>query len=206
MDHFSHLFKSDHHSCSESSIGQNDDSPRISLQGNPEVLAQLNMINLTQKDLELIAGLRPVVVEQIEQITASFYEAILHVDSLKEIITSHTTVNRLRQTLSSHLIEMFDGRIDEAFVEKRMRIAMVHQKSGCPRSGIWARFKICSAPCCASSIVCKALTRTAPVWHRLSPSCSASNSSWFWKRTSIRRGWRSNGRKRLSNTRRFTTI
>ncbi|MED3923419.1 protoglobin domain-containing protein, partial [Priestia aryabhattai] len=59
--------------------------------GNPEVLAQLNMINLTQKDLELIAGLRPVFVEQIEQITASFYEAILHVDSLKEIITSHTT-------------------------------------------------------------------------------------------------------------------
>ncbi|WHX28363.1 putative bifunctional diguanylate cyclase/phosphodiesterase [Brevibacillus agri] len=141
MDHFSHLFKSDHHSCSESSIGQNDDSPRISLQGNPEVLAQLNMINLTQKDLELIAGLRPVVVEQIEQITASFYEAILHVDSLKEIITSHTTVNRLRQTLSSHLIEMFDGRIDEAFVEKRMRIAMVHQKIGLPSKWYMGSFQ-----------------------------------------------------------------
>ncbi|GEB34925.1 hypothetical protein BPA01_45050 [Brevibacillus parabrevis] len=115
MEHFSH-----------------DDFSRISLEGNPEVLAQMNMINLTQRDLELIAGLRPLVVAQIEHITASFYEAILHVDSLKEIITSHTTVNRLRQTLSNHLIEMFDGYIDEAFIEKRMRIAMVHQKIGLP--------------------------------------------------------------------------
>ncbi|KQL50205.1 hypothetical protein AN963_09210 [Brevibacillus choshinensis] len=90
------------------------------------------MINLTSNDLELIANFRPVIVSQIERITASFYESILHVDSLNQIITKFTTVDRLRQTLSNHLIEMFEGHIDSAFIKKRLKIAMVHQKIGLP--------------------------------------------------------------------------
>lgn len=163
MDHFSHLPKNDRHSCSKSSVPQNDDSPGISLKGNPEVLAQMNMIDLTQKDLELIAELRPVVVAQIEQITASFYESILHVDTLKEIITSHTTVNHLRQTLSHHLMEMFNGRIDEAFIEKRMRIATVHKKIGLPSKWYMGAFQ---------NLLCT-LLRIVDGLQGIRPDCSA---------------------------------
>ncbi|MED1949505.1 putative bifunctional diguanylate cyclase/phosphodiesterase [Brevibacillus centrosporus] len=109
-----------------SAIGQ------ILLDDHPEVLSQIQMINMTSKDLELIAKLRPVVVSQIDRITSSFYEAILDVDSLKQTVTKFTTVERLRQTLSNHLIEMFAGKIDSAFIEKRLKIAMVHQKIGLP--------------------------------------------------------------------------
>ncbi|MFJ9499630.1 putative bifunctional diguanylate cyclase/phosphodiesterase [Brevibacillus centrosporus] len=109
-----------------SAIGQ------ILLDDHPEVLSQIQMINMTSKDLELIAKLRPVVVSQIDRITSSFYEAILDVDSLKQTVTKFTTVERLRQTLSNHLIEMFEGKIDSAFIEKRLKIAMVHQKIGLP--------------------------------------------------------------------------
>ncbi|WP_301168829.1 EAL domain-containing protein [Brevibacillus nitrificans] len=109
-----------------SAIGQ------ILLDDHPEVLSQIQMINMTSKDLELIAKLRPVVVSQIDRITSSFYEAILDVDSLKQTVTKFTTVERLRQTLSNHLIEMFSGKIDLAFIEKRLKIAMVHQKIGLP--------------------------------------------------------------------------
>ncbi|GED34755.1 EAL domain-containing protein [Brevibacillus centrosporus] len=109
-----------------SAIGQ------ILLDDHPEVLSQIQMINMTSRDLELIAKLRPVVVSQIDRITSSFYEAILDVDSLKQTVTKFTTVERLRQTLSNHLIEMFEGKIDSAFIEKRLKIAMVHQKIGLP--------------------------------------------------------------------------
>lgn len=121
-----HSDRNERASMHTSSVG------RIVLEDHPEVLSQMQMINLTSKDLELIATFRPVIVSQIERITASFYESILHVDSLKQIVTKFTTVDRLRQTLSNHLIEMFEGHIDSAFIEKRLKIAMVHQKIGLP--------------------------------------------------------------------------
>ncbi|MGG3882696.1 protoglobin domain-containing protein [Brevibacillus panacihumi] len=82
--------------------------------------------------MSLISAFRPVIISRIEQITSSFYESILRVDKLKEIITKHTTVERLRLTLSNHVIEMFSGKIDEAFIQKRLKIALVHQKIGLP--------------------------------------------------------------------------
>nr|WP_236707908.1 EAL domain-containing protein [Brevibacillus choshinensis] len=118
--------------CNERDSNHTSSVGRIVLDDHPEVLSQMQMINLTSNDLELIANFRPVIVSQIERITASFYESILHVDSLNQIITKFTTVDRLRQTLSNHLIEMFEGHIDSAFIKKRLKIAMVHQKIGLP--------------------------------------------------------------------------
>ncbi|MED4582462.1 EAL domain-containing protein [Brevibacillus choshinensis] len=118
--------------CNERESNHTSSVGRIVLDDHPEVLSQMQMINLTSNDLELIANFRPVIVSQIERVTASFYESILHVDSLNQIITKFTTVDRLRQTLSNHLIEMFEGHIDSAFIEKRLKIAMVHQKIGLP--------------------------------------------------------------------------
>ncbi|MFS0555970.1 putative bifunctional diguanylate cyclase/phosphodiesterase [Brevibacillus sp. 179-C9.3 HS] len=134
MQKASHSSKQISAACCQPSLPRADNSAsaRILIEGNTEVLAQMNMINLTEEDLQLIADFRPVIETEIEQITASFYESILHVDSLKQIVMEHTTVERLRQTLSNHLIEMFDGRIDSAFIDKRLKIAMVHQKIGLP--------------------------------------------------------------------------
>ena len=109
-----------------------ENSGYISISGNTDIILQMNMIHLTEEDLSLISAFRPVIVSRIEQITSSFYESILHVGKLKEIITKHTTVERLRLTLSNHLIEMFSGKIDEAFIQKRLKIALVHQKIGLP--------------------------------------------------------------------------
>ncbi|CAI8720217.1 diguanylate cyclase [Brevibacillus sp. IT-7CA2] len=132
MQKSSNSSKENNAACCQPSILPADDSARILIEGNTEVIAQMNMINLTEEDLQLIAAFRPVIETEIEQITSSFYESILHVDSLKQIVMEHTTVERLRQTLKNHLIEMFDGRIDPAFIEKRLKIAMVHQKIGLP--------------------------------------------------------------------------
>ncbi|NTU18735.1 diguanylate cyclase [Brevibacillus sp. HB1.2] len=132
MQKSSNSSKENSAACCQPSISPADDSARILIEGNTEVIAQMNMINLTEEDLQLIAAFRPVIETEIEQITSSFYESILHVDSLKQIVMEHTTAERLRQTLMNHLIEMFDGRIDPAFIEKRLKIAMVHQKIGLP--------------------------------------------------------------------------
>jgi heme-based aerotactic transducer len=91
---------------------------------------QLEMIELTHRDLAILAQLKPWVEEKIDWIVGRFYETLEKEPSLFEIIHRHSSVERLKKILTKHVIEMFDGRIDEEFIEKRTRIALTHLKIG----------------------------------------------------------------------------
>ncbi|MDR6550893.1 protoglobin domain-containing protein [Paenibacillus qinlingensis] len=97
---------------------------------DPVILKQLEMIDLTLDEVRCIQSVQPLVRLYIEDIVDGFYQTITGVESLQAIITSNSTVERLRQTLKSHLIEMFSGRIDEEYLQKRMRVADVHSRIG----------------------------------------------------------------------------
>ncbi|SFA53083.1 heam-based aerotactic trancducer [Parageobacillus thermantarcticus] len=94
------------------------------------VNTQLEMIELTHRDLAILTQLKPWVEEKIDWIVSRFYETLEKEPSLFEIIHRHSSVERLKKTLTTHVIEMFEGRIDEAFIEKRTRIAVTHLKIG----------------------------------------------------------------------------
>ena len=93
-----------------------------------ERLQQLELVNLTEHDLQLIKRLKPYIEERVVDIVQEFYKALENVPTLREVIEIHSTSERLRQTLRHHIMEMFEGRIDEAFIEKRRRVAMMHVK------------------------------------------------------------------------------
>lgn len=95
---------------------------------NNERLKQLELVNLTEQDLQLIKRLKPYVEESVVEVVEQFYEAVENVPTLKEVIQLHSSSERLRHTLRDHIIEMFEGRIDEAFIEKRRRLGMMHVK------------------------------------------------------------------------------
>ena len=95
-----------------------------------DIAEQLRMIDLHEEDVRLLKAIQPLISEHIEEITFSFYDKVLGVPVLERIIREHSTVERLRQTLRNHLIEMFSGRIDQAFIDKIMRIAQIHEKIG----------------------------------------------------------------------------
>lgn len=88
------------------------------------------MIDLTDEDLWVLSRLKPLVTEHIETIVTRFYKNLEHENSLMEIIHDHSSVDRLKKTLTIHIQEMFSGVIDEAFLEKRIRIAHVHLRIG----------------------------------------------------------------------------
>ena len=95
---------------------------------NNERLKQLELVNLTERDLQLIKRLKPYVEDSVVEVVKQFYDAVENVPTLKEVIQLNSSSERLRHTLRDHIIEMFEGRIDEAYIEKRRRVGMMHVK------------------------------------------------------------------------------
>ncbi|MFF5994145.1 globin-coupled sensor protein [Lysinibacillus sp. KU-BSD001] len=93
-------------------------------------LLQLKIIDLTVEDLHRVRAIKPYVEVHIKEVVDAFYETIESVPEFYNIINEHTTSERLHQTLRHHIIEMFDGRIDHAFLEKRARVSLMHVRIG----------------------------------------------------------------------------
>lgn len=102
----------------------------LEIEGEQEINEQLRMIDLSASDIELLHQMKPFIKKRIEWITSTFYQSVLDVPKLTEIIIKHSTVERLKMTLQEHLLDMFSGNIDQEFISKRLRIAKVHKKVG----------------------------------------------------------------------------
>lgn len=95
-----------------------------------ELNEQMKMIGLTPGDLELMRSIRERMEPHMGIITDRFYQSVVDVEKLRETIVQHSTIDRLKQTLRNHLLEFFNGKVDEAYVSKRLKIAQVHKAVG----------------------------------------------------------------------------
>lgn len=95
-----------------------------------DIKTQLNMIGLYEDDLAVLRVLTPFLQRNVKSIVANFYTNLENESSLSTIINTNSTIERLRMTLERHISEMFDGKIDLEFIEKRHRIAVIHARIG----------------------------------------------------------------------------
>ncbi|MGG4266443.1 protoglobin domain-containing protein [Peribacillus simplex] len=95
-----------------------------------QVKLQVNIIDLTEFDLKLIHAFSQAIEPQVERVVDAFYQTILQVPELKGIIKEHSTVGKLRKTLISHMLSLFNGVIDDEFVELRTKVARTHYRIG----------------------------------------------------------------------------
>lgn len=102
----------------------------ISTSLSSSIQTQMKMIQLTTDDLAILRVMKPLLKENIELIVANFYKNLEKEPSLGKIIQDNSSISRLQQTLNKHISEMFDGVINEEFLEKRHRIAAVHARIG----------------------------------------------------------------------------
>ncbi len=102
----------------------------IFLDPSSDYAKQVQMISFSKTDLVLLYNLQPYLEAHIETIITRFYDNISKEASLVGIINSHSHVERLKKTLSTHIVEMFAGRIDHDFIAKRLKIAVIHQRIG----------------------------------------------------------------------------
>nr|WP_147554182.1 globin-coupled sensor protein [Bacillus testis] len=109
---------------------QRDYQGKISLPENSDFINQIKMIDLQPQDLSYLHQIQPFIQSSISELINCFYKNLEHEPTLVAIIDQHSTVGRLKKTLSKHIIEMFSGIIDEQFIEQRFRIAHIHVKIG----------------------------------------------------------------------------
>lgn len=122
--------KNDHRRESNWKEAFNSQQVTIDLPPQSELQDQMEMIRFEKEELQVIKALQPIVEENIDMIVSTFYNTILEVPHLKNIIDQHSSIDRLRDTLRGHMIEMFSGKIDEQYVQKRLRVARVHVRIG----------------------------------------------------------------------------
>ncbi|WP_052343568.1 protoglobin domain-containing protein [Bacillus massiliigorillae] len=108
----------------------NESGVHISVGDNIDLQKQIQMIDLRYEDLQIVHCIRDTVVQHIDDLVNEFYKIIAVESSLIEIIQNHSSIDRLKRTLRQHIIELFDGHIDEQFINKRKIIAEVHVQIG----------------------------------------------------------------------------
>jgi len=102
----------------------------LHIKNGSEVEKQISMIGLSHSDLQVIHAIQPFVIDQIEDIVDGFYKTLENEPSLLRIINDNSSIDRLKKTLRQHIIEMFDGVVDETFFAKRIKIAQIHVRIG----------------------------------------------------------------------------
>lgn len=119
-----------------------NDSSKVGIFINdPGRLLQVKIIDLSLEDLKLIRCVKPDVEVYIQDVVEAFYGTIESVPHFVNIINQYSNSERLRQTLRHHVLEMLEGRIDEQFLEKRRRVAMVHVRIGLTTKWYLAAFQ-----------------------------------------------------------------
>lgn len=89
---------------------------------------QIALIHLKEEDLIILSNLQPYIKEILEDVVSNFYQSLEVNPELIDIIKRHSSIEKLKNTLKSHIYEMFAGVINQEYIEKRVRIALMHIK------------------------------------------------------------------------------
>ncbi|TCI22280.1 globin-coupled sensor protein [Exiguobacterium sp. SL-9] len=101
---------------------------QIRLTGDME--QQRTLIQLEKKDLALLRTYRNELQALTPKLVHIFYEELEKIDEMRTIIQQHSSSDRLKLTLSNHIAEMFEGQLDEVYIQKRLTIAKRHHLIG----------------------------------------------------------------------------
>lgn len=113
----------------------------IDIPRQSDVWRQIQMVGITEQDLAYCKLLQPIVAKNVSLVTDYFYENLNNHPDLIAIINRHSSTDRLKMTLRDHITDMFSGRIDQPFIDKRVRIANMHVRIGLPKKWYMASFQ-----------------------------------------------------------------
>lgn len=96
----------------------------------PNLKKQIELIQLTVEDLAILKQLKPFTEQFIPKMVDQFYDAIMLSEHLISIINGNSRIDRLKVTLTKHLTDIFESRINNDYIEERKTIAATHVRIG----------------------------------------------------------------------------
>ncbi|MDA8093436.1 MAG: protoglobin domain-containing protein [Betaproteobacteria bacterium] len=88
-------------------------------------------LGMEDEDASLLRELAPYIQSQADAVVAEFYGRIEQAPELTALIrNAGTTIERLKQTQRTYLLEIFAGDFGAAYIANRLRVGAAHQKAG----------------------------------------------------------------------------
>ncbi|MEC5422920.1 globin-coupled sensor protein [Virgibacillus sp. C22-A2] len=115
--------------------------PLVNVEPGSDLEKQLNMLDFTEMDFAVAQALKQFVVEDHTAIIEGFYKNLEHNPKLIKIIEDNSSIDRLKKTLSRHVVEMFSGEMNEEFIQRRKTIAHIHVRIGLTQKWYIASFQ-----------------------------------------------------------------
>nr|WP_042478551.1 globin-coupled sensor protein [Bacillus ndiopicus] len=103
---------------------------QLDVSNYPDLVKQLQLLKLTTEDLAILKQLQPFAKDLVPTMVEQFYEAISLQSNLVAIIQTNSHIDRLKGTLTKHLNDIFNSKINAAYIEERKIIAHVHVRVG----------------------------------------------------------------------------
>ncbi|OBZ09286.1 globin-coupled sensor protein [Bacillus sp. FJAT-26390] len=91
---------------------------------------QLEYTGISEKDLNLLAGCKPIFEKIVDEVVDRFYDSVGQQPELLAIITKVSTIERLKGTQRWYYMSLTDGVIDQSYIENRIKIGAVHSRIG----------------------------------------------------------------------------
>ena len=95
-----------------------------------EIQQRKELLGITSHDVKILSESKPLFSKYIDGIVKNFYDRQTAVNEISMLIGDAETLRRLKGAMKSYILELFDGRYDELYVNKRLRIGKVHQRIG----------------------------------------------------------------------------
>ncbi|GIO11830.1 chemotaxis protein [Cohnella xylanilytica] len=91
---------------------------------------QIDYIGITERDLAILQAKKETFARIVDKLVAELYEHITASRELADIISRHSTVERLKETQRWYYLSMTDGVLDEEYIRKRLFVGQVHSRIG----------------------------------------------------------------------------
>jgi len=95
-----------------------------------EMRQRMAFIGMTEKDVALLSGMKAFAESHAEQIVAAFYQHLLSFRETRLILKDQASIDRLKASQKTYLLEVFEGRFDASYFERRLKTGAVHHRIG----------------------------------------------------------------------------
>jgi methyl-accepting chemotaxis protein len=91
---------------------------------------RLNFLKIDSTTSACLAEFRPKIADAVDGVLGRFYDHVERLPNLAALFTSPAIKSHARDAQKSHWLSMFEGKFDEAYVERVQRIGKTHERIG----------------------------------------------------------------------------